>query len=561
MKIRQDTDEQSSYDTIFSFLFSQQRSKKPLSRGKQQYNTPALSGLSSGLMEIAEGPFMYPFLTAFNAIGKDIDSLLPLLRVQLVKEETYPGGNSAGGLSAGFGLNSLSSILSNPRAFAQSAMKRYKKDRTWASIGGFTNNTMNGALFSLWAKNMGFSSSISANVGKSFSEKIISEEQHNQMMKRAQTLASEKIVLENEIPLSLIRQGIEDSSSFDDKSDRVQKLKDVLNTGGIASSNIDTVAQEVWGRDGDDSDLGLYDRGKERTDAKKIAQKEVFELLSAKAAQAGDVKKQHLYARYLQGLATDSAVTPGAIVGKAIFVGKWAYDGVVKGKFLDAVAAGDFGKLRMVTDKKTPLMENGVIAKDAQGRVKTISVTVASDNPIGKLFGDILYYSHPINLVRGALWDGKLWLRMATRNGVVNTNSVFYSISQKSIAQTISPISSFVRNKLVDPVINLILNNTLAKSIKAKIASIIGSLISAGIPGVGIVVNLLVNFVGDQFFQFFLEVIVLIFLAIIAIPFIMLAGSHTITYLYDGLESPILSEQVNPVAVDDDTADEVNAIP
>lgn len=274
-----------------------------------------------------------------------------------------------------------------------------------------------------------------------------------------------------------------------------------------------------------------------------MAQKEAFELLSVKAINTGDVRKQRQITKYIQGLATNRAVTPGAVVGKALFVGKWAYDGIVRGKFFEALTTGELGKLKMVTEHRIPLMEKGVLAKDSQGKVKTISMIAASDNPIGKLFGDYLFYLHPVNFIREALWDGSLWLRMAKKKGVVDMDSVFYKISQKSLANLLSPITSFVKIKLFDPVVNSVLKNRLVTTVKAKIASFIAKLISVGIPGVGIIVNLIVDFIGDQFFQFFLDIIVLIFLAILAIPFILLAATSPVTYLLEELETPAQEEQ------------------
>jgi hypothetical protein len=510
------------YDMIFQFVFSRLRSEKK-SKKSPNFN-PDKGGLSEGLAWIAMNPTLYPLDQAFSQFEKEIDSATTFVDYTFSDDQEV-GGESEGGARLQIGLSSLMQMISNPYGFAKGASDRFKSQRLWASIGGFANKSMDGALFSLWSRKLGLDSQVSANIGKAFAEPtkgnlMISKDE---ALERVKDLTAERIYKEmNNSALSKekIIEIINQTSDIEDKQTRIDTVVQELQNINISQGEAKQIAEEIW-----DSDqaTSLWNQSESKIDKK--AQEEALKIMAAEFEKEGDSKRAEKAKKYLSDLALGNPSTPGARMGRTILTLKWMQEGIFEGDFAKKFVVGDFKALNLIQQKAVTVYKNGnplVI----DGKEQKEIVIVPQDNPFGKVLGD-LYYLHPVNLVKGTLWDGSLWLKLATKNGKVNGNSVFYFLHKMAPKKALEPIFKWIKEKVFDAIWKVLGFDVVINAIKKAITKIVAQVLNIGIPGLGILINILLNAFLDKIMEFFVQIMVVIVLFFFALVLVIFNNAAT----------------------------------
>lgn len=286
------------YDSVFDFIFGVQETKKnkPFPRIDE-----GMSDYASALVDIGTQPLLYPLDSAFKAINGAI--------------EKATEADIGGGVTMGVG----SGALKNPVGYSKKEVAKNRAKSKWASIGGSLHYSIDGALFSLYAKSGGASSEIAHKSGKLFNdvlkEEIIEgyefpnhrifgpdflldgeekgkvnrdsrvrpkrpqmlgyqtskeiQEVDDRFFERAVDLRATVLSSVNpNISKGILIKNINDLQSVESQNDRVRKTAELLRVGGVEMKEALQISYMLWG-DPKRVDLGMY-RIKEDVLNKKI---------------------------------------------------------------------------------------------------------------------------------------------------------------------------------------------------------------------------------------------------------------------------------------------------
>ena len=514
--------------SLFKVIFAANRKGKVYGKETRD-KADELSGLSYGLFQILLNPGLYPVNQALGELDGLIDKSTSLVDLELKsKGGHYPGddyGVSKASWNFRFGVSSLFRMINDPRGFAKQGYNKYKAQRIWASIGGATNNAMDGALFAAWAKKRGLSFGESLDVGRAFADRPIYEEDHAEYQEKVAKL----IALQEEKALGVLKNKLQEAflkaRAQEDKDKRLDEMQKLVEAEGASSGDAANFAERVFGKRGDDS-YGILSTDKPEVRGRSEAMNLLI-MGGKKGKPAGKIEAQILK-NYLGGLSSGGMLTPGASIGKMIFTGKWLADGIGRGQFFTDFIMGDFAALRLVKDKDFKLMANGSEVLDEDGKPKTLKLMVPQESPMGKISGS-LYYYHPANILRG-LWDGSFWLKLAQRGNTIDSRSLFFLLHKISPGQLLAPTFKFLREKVINVIIKKLGIKTLLAQGRKLLKKALKVLLN-GIPGGGIVAGFLMDLIGEKVMMFMLEIGILVLFGLASLVVIAFHSPSAQQYL------------------------------
>jgi len=460
------------YDTIFDFIFASRKQKPGKKKPGPEIKMTELSGLAVSYAEIATKPWLYPVDQILGSVQAEINSLGGIVDWRMAgrtkfseyaaKKKIKIGSKEYDALVSDMGSvddlrfrvrgGEASSFLNNPRGYIDGAFKKYKAGRKWSTFGGFTK-IMSAAQFGLWAKSMGVDTATSVDVGLMMagSNRTVSA---RGSVGRALGAIHSEVGTKYGISRDSINQAIKNSQGQEDKSDKFRDASNELmaSTPGLSRIHAERTASRIWGKKGDDNDLGLA--GMEYNNFAKTSLIRKLKTEAARARASGDRKKSKQIMNLVGGIQniggtwgvlSGGPFVLGQAVGKFGFGARWIKDYLGSGVAFGAIVSGGmfsgglgntvFNVLKGSGDIKLVDSAGKVIKKidKATGmlRDQTDTMLVAANTPQGKLFSR-LYYLHPVNTVKGLIWDGHIWKRWAfdKKKGVLSANSTFYKIFQ-----------------------------------------------------------------------------------------------------------------------------------
>lgn len=242
----------SSYDTVFDFIFSIQKSKinKPFRKVQPE------SGIyNSALIEIGTQPAIYPLESVFNSINS------------YIKKETEV--DLGGGISAGIS----SDVLKGPGAYSKKEISKNRAKTNFARIGAGLHYGIDGALISLLsryngaaAKNAYVAGSLFADTQRAkHSNRIFGvdterseEEKDKELFNRGASLMSSTIARTNpSLEKARIMNIIKEGQKIVDRNERIHFTVNNLRLSGIRDSKESLkIAELLWGNN--EKELGLY---------------------------------------------------------------------------------------------------------------------------------------------------------------------------------------------------------------------------------------------------------------------------------------------------------------
>jgi len=248
-----------SYDQVFDFIFGVQKTKvnKPFAKPSPDNGGDYLSAL----VEIGTQPTIYPLESSLNTINGYIAKATEI--------------DLGAGVKAGLG----SGVLSNPNAYVNKEVSKARARENFASIGGYLQHGIDGALVSLFMKNNGATGKTSAGAGMLFSDisklkdaKIKKTGQlygleykddwvraEENVYRRSMDLLAASIAksdprLSKDMLLNTISMG----QRIDNREDRLKQTVERLKLGGLKDPREGLkIAERLWGN-GLKGDQGVY---------------------------------------------------------------------------------------------------------------------------------------------------------------------------------------------------------------------------------------------------------------------------------------------------------------
>ncbi len=515
---------QDVYASLFDLVFKTQKLKKSRDKKPEKVRD---NNLQDGLEEIISEPVLYPVDTVISDLLRQIDQSTQVFESKLIKDGKYAGDFKTKGFKFGFGLTSGFKFLSDPIGNIQYSFDKYKQDRKWAGIGGFTNNTMNSALFSIMARKLGFSSEISRVIGSSFLLPDISEYdkdgvfQKRLFLDKYSSVISElviqdlkKMFKDKKLDEGSIRKEVKEIIIKLEKEDKAEGVKSrlsvLLDELGTNKEIAATVKNLTFGED-DSDNKGVFEKDEFRLYSNYKAA--ALNLLSLRAADKLPREYKKIM-RVLTGLSGGEDRTSGVRVGKLLFTARWLKEGVFDREFLDAIISGDYEALRLGSFKF-----RDVVDKDGLPTGVKESVFVENSSAIGKLVGST-YYLHPWNLFKGVLVDGGFWLKLSTKRKKVDGSSFYYKLYQLSIGQQFkrhfSGVSKFVNNAF-SKIATTFFGKNWAFMIRQTVTKVLSRIFASTIPGIGVIVTILSGLISDQIVKILSEVVIVIVVGLFAL--------------------------------------------
>lgn len=616
--------QQSPYDSIFNFIFSNQ--KKPKKGGKpgEPMSLPPMTGLADGLTQIAMAPWMYPVDQLAGMTQDEIDAL------GTVKVEPKAG------FKVEVGLGSAPGFIANPRAAIAKQFARYKAGQKLARIGGGLK-LMDATLFALWGAKAGLSAEDALGVGGAVWG--LTAPTLGQQPGQISSYKSQRTALDNEVYIataqhdSLRKDELERmvatsskvgrQSSTDptqvlaDKKLRLGYLETRLRAKGLSEDEAKSTAERFWGKEGDDKDIGLWwGKGKGVLEGQEgvlrtRSFKSWMDRLAAMASKETDPKRKTQLEKLYQFVSLyetrsrrtlREAFWPGGAgfqglrkmnqgfflrmglnVGKVMHVNEWLKD-ASGGRALSAFIMGDTSALeRLLTVGK--LLDIKFYEKEKDDalikKLGTAGGTLIKwkEGSTISAFYSGMYYLHPVNLVKGLIWDGRTWTKMAQlmRNNP-RLSGAFSWIANKLPAPVFTKFMEAVKQKVFGKIIQTV--SQAATKLVANMASgflkkAVGELASLGVkeiikqviiklitqilgnavlPGVGTFVGLAIDAViwigmwlAEKLLKPFLEFLVLVIGGLIALVLMfifgnLLGGTNGTTLLMNSTLNPPITE-------------------
>lgn len=545
------------YDTIFNFVFApKKKSKKP---PKPSEPIASASELGEAFAQIALNPAIYLVEKGMADLSAEISGLagyqakpLPAHAYYVARRGRYisriKGGKveyepmteaEAYGTDEAkikVGLGNLGGFIANPRGYIDAVFKQYRKDKLWNAIGGGTR-AVDAAIMGLMGRRAGLDWAEALNLFPHASERGFAERINRQTL--GSRLRAERMQREHGVGSGLVESAFKESSFYGDLTRRKAQMAALLRSGGVTGTTADAIASEFWDDHKDKTSgekiYSLADKGNDKLDELAGAyQYELYAKLQALQASAADPKAREaarvLEARLRGYLGGATGFSPGALVGKSLFFGRWLKD-QVDGDFLKGLLTGSlFGDYwyGLTWQENKGFKVEGGSASDDFWLVKTKANTVvrrSSDTLPGKLLG-WLYYFHPVNFVKGVLWDGRLWGYLALKRNidpktgavswVFNKKSPFYAIFKYAPKNLFSAPINYAINFLADRFKKALwypIRDTFINLFKKLLGPKAWAKLINMLPAVGQVMSIVffvLSPILEPILQFFVEFIVLI---------------------------------------------------
>lgn len=428
--------QQSAYDSVFNFIFAHQ--KKPTGKRQQRKQPvmPSMGDFGDLLGQVAAAPWMYPLSGLTDTIEGELDTVIGVEK-QPIEKLKFAGG-----------IGSFSRWLTDPRAMIAKSYKKYDIARKQARIG-FATELWDSVAVALYAKfGAGLDSRDAWRIGESvYSVKrsYLNPFDRHLTMQRSQReywdnsmfnvqnaygfghgggkyahisrQALEHMVADSRSAKVAGRVGGPDPVS---KTARTDDLVNRLKVAGVDEPDAKGIAQTFWGDPGDDGDVGIWDDGNTKAMTMR-AEKSLRQRLQYMINNEKDPRKREKLINLQNWLGTrwkgrkGLLMNLGRTVGGTVHVYDWLKD-VSSGRLLSGIMLGDMGDLKnAITSFGYFNFDYGTLLddkNDAYGLVGGGGVLFVSNSVIGK-FAEAVNYLHPYNFVKGLVWDGRLWARLA----------------------------------------------------------------------------------------------------------------------------------------------------
>lgn len=537
------------YDTLFNLIFVMQRVKSGARRKKlgnyyDASSKTSLSGLMANVAEIGLQPAIFPYRMMLDNLSKQIDSLIEI-KDDVSKDPRFDTSNTKFTL----GLSSIFTLLGNPRAFIRQGFVKYKADRDFARMGGAISRSIDAAIFTLWAKELGASTREAVNIGKLYGDDLHPDflaESKKQLFNRVVSVSASAVATRMGVNAQVVKDAIQSSYKSNDKVERKQILDRELSSAGLEQNKRKLIAEQIYGADKevkkDATDegkvqkeeeketMGIWvnlDQDKNLYELRKIGQRQALVDLASRITtqNSKSTNRSHkIVLQKLKDLASGKKVTTGQRVGQMIINFQFLKSGIVGSEFSKNLLSGRFDKLKISQYKDYPVFFGEEPKLDANGKPKNVSIMEGKDGVVGHIFGSA-YYLHPINLFNGLFVNGELWLKMAKKNGRINGKSLPYFIYNMMPRQLLAPVKGFTQNafsKIFGKVITSSMKTAFKSGVKSVLAFIFGA-----IPAGGIMVQLLFDKVIDYAAEFAMQILVFVFLALAAYVIVAVDGLTT----------------------------------
>jgi hypothetical protein len=325
---------------------------------------------------------------------------------------------------------------------------------------------------------------------------------------------------------------------------------------GFSTRNIDGMTEGVWGDISDSDNLGYYTtpgmdpdhtarvRYASSESVLRQVDEEIRQMRSSGAFSPTQINRAMGFRKSLEAKLRggDPGVlgSIGGSIGRAMYMGSWINDEVLKGKILGNFMMGS------MFDFKSSIWASGGI--DHFGKVYTQAVGSkalgmkffeGNDSRLGKM-ADAYYYWHPVNIAKGLFWDGRTWKKLSDL-GLVSSalaerfaqilpgqifskyKSDFQTKVTKEYGRKVAELLKGPLAKLAEKYLGGKYKDLLALPLKKLITQIVQKgltqILGSVIPGIGNVAALVADWaikmawkMGEWFLKPLLEIIVIIVL-------------------------------------------------
>lgn len=568
---------QDTYSTVFDFVFSTRKKvKKGADKKEIGMKMPAVSGLGEAFAEIAMHPALYPVEQLGDAIGGAFNEAV-FIDVKDIAgkgdfEDEYESDH-VGGLSAIDNLrfrvrgNEMSSFLNNPRGYIDKVVDKYKKGRKWAMFGNVTRS-LTAAQMGLWShqalkgvitdkeERAMFAGMVTEamNGGRRFFRSDLFDD--DRALQKTRSFITEDVIdTDKGITRDKVDKAVERAELLEDKSQRLEATRDYLINSGVNSSGARRISERFWGKEGDSESLGLYGEK-----VRETTKEELLKQLEQRRSETTDPEAMRKIGKLMQAVKEmdgswgmgGGGFVLGQFIGKAGFTMKWFQENIAQGGAFQAAVNGDMFSaglghkvFRTVREKKFDIV-------DSDGNTleeKAISMFVPTDLLQGKVFGALQYF-HPANIAKGALIDGRHYLKLAqmmSKGSGINTKNFFYKLHQimpanvlgrmkgkitaKALEKARLALANYIKNKGgqiaarlgVQSLAKLPLNTLIKKAVSTLLTQVLGLAVPVAGNIAAIVVDVAIflgSFFMDKLIKPIMEAIALLFLGIIALVFL-----------------------------------------
>lgn len=629
---------QTPYDTLFAIIFGQQKPSRSRSKPGPGVSMPPMTGVGEVLGQVATAPWMYPTDQVLTDIDKELDKSFQ------AKVKVLEAGDSSAEINVGVG--GIFKLIGNPRGFIDKAFAGYKygeKLGRWGAV----SRTMDQGLLAIMAKRKGLSGGTAWAIGNSASDinrttggvgNTIPGQTAGYVAQRNAAVNYTKYgskqfstgvkISEDEMREMMLKSEKAIVPAGDSRAQKIARrdaLRAELAGKGYAGTDVDDFLDEVWGKETDDGDFGIAVSGISGGQQKNIqirSWKSAIKLVEQERNACTDLKRQReldkmivFMKKYESG---GAFLTLGRGIGTVRNLNEWRKDSLSSGVFIGAFLTGNASKISDIFTaggfrgedltflKEDPSWAGNVnIGRNAQNQVTSVygmqgpkSFMVGTNSRSGKVL-EALYYWHPVNIIKGAVWDGRLWAKLARHYDVAG-NATLAARYTKLASRTPKQMLSMLRNRLtkwlgtksflgklqdgvkkkvLDWGVKLLgkasadlaalpfkelLKQILAKILTQLITKLLGQVIAnAVLPGIGIVVGIVLDIamkVAVKLAKPMVELIVLLLFGAVALVFIICAGTTNMTKnLMRNLNNPITAldgtESPGPTVGQDQWAD------
>jgi hypothetical protein len=477
------------YGTLFDFVFAAQKKGKRKGRPSDWSVPPVTSGLAEGLVHIAAAPGQY----AVESLMKDMNDEANAL--QVAKVQPTRGYNVYVG-----GLGGMGMMLTDPRKYFSIRQKKYKDGKKYARVGG-GSRVMDSAIFALMAKSSGLDNSTAAGFGFNLFQQDIplytnafgSEASHLSRYIRSQEamrVMSETYGMKyHQVTKDEMEQIV--SASYNagafappgtarndmkkgDKDARLDHMKQALVTKGLSQDEAEWAAEDFWGSRNDDDDMGLWltdEKKDDKTEEERIRKKSLDALLwkvqMIKDREPDPAKKARLTAfqRRVSEYAQSGKTLPFALgthIGRIYHIQGWIR------------SAGDPATKILLNGRVDELLKQlnmggglnyyvtGLVGKVGGADKYGANIFLRPSLPAGatprsrdiyiQRFTAAMFYFHPVNVVKGMIWDGRYWAWLAKRaedRGNMSRRDLYKKIAARYPRSVMNRMSRWLESKTV----------------------------------------------------------------------------------------------------------------
>ncbi|MBN1619013.1 hypothetical protein JW887_06785 [Candidatus Dojkabacteria bacterium] len=577
--------EQTSYDTVFDFFFASRKSPKKKDKPGKPIQLPPLTGAVGGIAEMGSNALKYPVEKVLGNVNDEIDSIGSVFLQQPVS-----------GMKVQVGPASFGSFFMNPRKAIAKAVSRYNDNKKMALIGAGTR-MMDAGLVALWAKMIGLSSEEAVTIGDSaynMDSSILGQQRtgikaniaQQSAIKNQAYIIAKKIgaskgltdaqikALEQDLHTQIgnsyeagnIDVSYASSQNLERKRLRSESLENGLVAYGFNAAVAKDTSESIWGKAADTKDFGFsWDSGERKLRIRSYQTTiERLKLIRDDAKKAGDHSKARGIDRMIGFLNsyTDSSRPLGAFGSFGKFVGgtqhifNWMKD-MSGGRLLSFLLVGDTDAFEKMTSGLKLWKRD---YKDESEKFGLAGYTLWKNDGtrLGK-FGEAWHYLHPVNLVKGLVWDGRLYARISQmfasgspaekallglagltpKQLMYKAFNAVSGLLAKSFGATVAKVKQEMAKYIIkglekilgrsfQHLIGLPLQEALKQVLISVLTQVLGN---AVLPGVGFVIGFAVDialwlgmFVWERLMKPFLEFVALIFLGGFAYFLISMVG-------------------------------------